>query len=468
MEDFGAALEDCQLIDLGFRGYKFTWNNKRPGTANTRERLDQAVANKEWLDMFSASIVLHKFSHALDHMPLILQTGMDNSFHSRIARGTKPEVAEIKRLKKVLERLHKGDQNEATRSEYVTASKQLDDLLLKQEIYWAQYSRIEDVAKVAVQYFENLFSFGIHDRVEECLNAVDHRISPEMLNILSEEFSADEVKTALFQMGPTKAPGLDGTNALFYQKFWHIVGNDVANAILDFLNTGFMLPELNYTYIVLIPKSVFVPGRLIINNVLVAYETLHAMHSQKKGKKGAFALNLDISKAYDRVEWSFLEGMMIKLGFPQWWIDRIMGCVTTSSFSVRIDGKTYGNFKPTRGLRQGDPLSLYLFFICAEAFTSLLAREEVFGWLHGVSICRYAPSISHLLFANDSLVFCQAKREEMQVISDVLALYAVASGQCINFEKSSVYFSSNTSREQMDWIKNALRVREVEKFESFF
>lgn len=91
MEDFGAALEDCQLIDLGFRGYKFTWNNKRPSTANTRERLDRAVANKEWLDMFSASTVLHKFSHASDHMPLILQTGMDNSFHSRIARGFKFE-----------------------------------------------------------------------------------------------------------------------------------------------------------------------------------------------------------------------------------------------------------------------------------------------------------------------------------------------------------------------------------------
>ena len=144
-----------------------------------------------------------------------------------------------------------------------------------------------------------------------------------------------------------------------------------------------------------------------------------------------------------------------------------MGCVTTSSFSICLNGKAYGNFKPTRGLRQGDPLSPYLFFICAEAFTSLLAREEELGRLHGVSICQSAPSISHLLFADDSLVFCQAKQEEVQMTSDVLDLYAMASGQCINFEKSYVYFSSNTSRVQKDSIKNVLRVREVEKFESY-
>ena len=72
MEEFEAALEECHLIDLGFRGYKFTWNNKRPGAANTRERLDRAVANKEWLDKFSVSSVSHIFSHASDHMPLIL------------------------------------------------------------------------------------------------------------------------------------------------------------------------------------------------------------------------------------------------------------------------------------------------------------------------------------------------------------------------------------------------------------
>ena len=146
-------------------------------------------------------------------------------------------------------------------------------------------------------------------------------------------------------MGPIKASGPDGMNALFYQKFWHIIGNEVTDIVLDFLHTGHMVSDINYTHIVLIPKvkkpekmadfrpislcnviykiiskvlvnrlklilpqlisptqNAFVLGCLITDNVLVAYETLHAMHIRKKGKKGALALKLDVSKVYDRVE----------------------------------------------------------------------------------------------------------------------------------------------------------------------
>ena len=108
---------------------------------------------------------------------------------------------------------------------------------------------------------------------------------------------------------------------------------------------------------------------------------------ERKVKKGALALKLDISKAYDKVKWSFLKGMMIKLGFPEWWIDRVISCVTTPSFSVHINGKAYGNTLPTRGLRQGDALSPYLFLLCAEGFTSLLAKAKEDRRLHGVSFC---------------------------------------------------------------------------------
>ena len=90
--------------------------------------------------------------------------------------------------------------------------------------------------------------------MEECLSAVSQKVSMDMQEILSREFSADEIKAALFQMEPTKAFGPDGMNALFYQKFWHIVGNDVTTVALDFLNFGIIVLEINYTHIVLISK----------------------------------------------------------------------------------------------------------------------------------------------------------------------------------------------------------------------
>ena len=177
----------------------------------------------------------------------------------------------------------------------------------------------------------------------------------------------------------------------------------------------------------------------------MAYEALHMMRGPKKGKTGTLALKLDVSKAYDKVEWGLLRRIMLKLGFPGGWVNRVMSCVTSTSFSVLINGKPYGMITPTRGLRQGDPLSPYLFLLCVEGFTSILQKAEMEEHIHDASICRRATKILHLFFADDSLLFSQASEMETQEVLEILKLYAEASDQCINMEKSSVYFSSNTS-----------------------
>lgn len=199
----------------------------------------------------------------------------------------------------------------------------------------------------------------------------------------------------------------------------------------------------------------------------MAYESLYSMHNKRSSKKGSLALKLDIRKTYDRVEWDFLNGIMSKLGLPDMWVERVISYVTTSSFSVWINGKAYRNIRPTKGLYQGDPLSPYLFLLYAESLSSLLSKAQEEGRLHGVLICMRAPTISHLLFADDSLLFCRANQEEVQVVIEVLQTYAASSGQCINFEKFSIYFSSNTAREQRDNIKGALGVREVDMFDTY-
>ena len=135
------------------------------------------------------------------------------------------------------------------------------------------------------------------------------------------------------------------------------------------------------------------PGRLISDNILIAYEITHYLLNKRERDVGYAALKLDMSKAYDRVEWSFLRRRMQRMGFANRWIDLIMECTTSVSYRIKVNGELTDNFLPERGLRQGDPLSPYLFLLCAEAFSALLHKAEGDGTLAGVKICHSAPSI---------------------------------------------------------------------------
>ena len=256
-------------------------------------------------------------------------------------------------------------------------------------------------------------------------------------------------------MHPSKAPGPDGMSPFFFQKFWHIVGHDVTTAVLSVLHSGRYLRKMNYTHIVLIPKknepeyimkfwpislgnvvsriiskvlanrlkpilpnvisdsqSAFVPGRIITDNTTVAFEMLHRMRNRTKGRKGHMAVKLDISKAYDRVEWEFLQRIMQKIGLPDQWVNLAMETVRTTSYSTLINGEPRGFFTPTRGIKQGDPLSPYLFLLCAEGLSSLIRQAVGSQLLKGVMSCQGGVKVSHLLFADDSLLFCEATIEE--------------------------------------------------------
>jgi hypothetical protein len=128
---------------------------------------------------------------------------------------------------------------------------------------------------------------------------------------------------------------------------------------------------------------------------LVAFECVHAMKRNKKGKKGLCAIKLDMMKAYDRVEWPFLRAMLLKIGFPLRLVNLVMQCISSVRFSVKVNGEMLPFFNPTRGIRQGDPMSPYLFLICAEGFSTLLNRY--FGGVidRGVRVCNRPPG-SHI------------------------------------------------------------------------
>ena len=311
-------------------------------------------------------------------------------------------------------------------------------------------------------------------------------------------------------MHPTKAPGPDGMPPLFFQKYWDIVGPCVLDCVLQALNSGTMPPRANETYIYLVPKtknpqkiteyhlisrcnviykimskvlanrlkkilpmviseaqSAFVPGRLILDNVLVAFETMHTIDQRRKGKEGLMAIKLDMSKAYDRVEWSYLEAIMRRMGFQDRWISLIMMCVSTVTYYVFINGEPRGTIIPTRGLRQGDPISPYLFLLCVEGLSAMIKRKERLGGLRGISVRRGAPSISHLFFADDSIIFCRATSGDCAQVAEELDIYEKESGQKLNKEKTLLFFSKNTCPEFQEMAKETFGAQIIHQHEKY-
>jgi hypothetical protein len=176
---------------------------------------------------------------------------------------------------------------------------------------------------------------------------------------------------------------------------------------------------------------------------------------------GSMALKLNMSKEYDHVEWGFLKHVMLKMGLHNRWISLIMECISTVSYSLLINGKPRGNIIPTKGLRQGDPISPYLFLLCAEGLNGLLNKVVAQGDIHGVSISRRGPKLTHLFFADDSLLFCRANQHECQKLQESLKIYEKASGQQLNRIKTTLFFSRNTPQSMQENIKNILGVPSI-------
>ncbi|CAH9141904.1 unnamed protein product [Cuscuta epithymum] len=301
--------------------------------------------------------------------------------------------------------------------------------LKRPDVSWCT-DRIQ-MGEMVRNYFEHLFVQGESTRVADCFRDFGQITAEKMNRLLLRDISPEEVRLAIFDMHSENAPGSDGMNRAFFQKYWVIVGLEISRLCSNIFTTGIILRELNGTNLVLIPKkdkpedmgdwrpialcnvvykifskvlanrlkvllrnligenhSAFVPGRSIVDNVVVAFETQHFLKRKCNGKEGYVALKLDMSKTYDRVGWDFLRVIMIRMGFDMRWVNMIMECVATVNYYVQFERDFLGSIIPGRGLRQGDPLSPYLFIMVAEGLSALLKKAEARGDIHGVEVCR--------------------------------------------------------------------------------
>ncbi|EPS64876.1 hypothetical protein M569_09903, partial [Genlisea aurea] len=380
--------------------------------------------------------------------------------------------------------LAKGDRNTAYFHACASARKDFNHISSITDSDGVRHSAPREIHTAFAVYFSGLFSLS-HPSQESILSstrAITSRLSEAMRDRLSAPFTSEEIWPALKSMKALSAPGPDGFSPVFFQRYWAIVHEEVSESILRLLNGHQMEGDLNHTHIILIPKvsrpeavhqfrpislcnvlykiaskmvanrlkpimdsliteeqSAFLPGRAIADNVLMAFEINHSLRRNQSSIFGS--LKLDVSKAYDRLEWSFIREVLESMAFPARFIDLVMLLISSVTYSVLVNGSTAGRFAPTRGIRQGDPLSPYLFILCADTLSAMLKTAASGSPDIGVQIAPGAPRISHLLFADDTIIYVRATLASMCLIKSVLASYEAASGQVINLEKSLLILS---------------------------
>ncbi|GJS84492.1 hypothetical protein Tco_0751033 [Tanacetum coccineum] len=339
----------------------------------------------------------------------------------------------------------------------------------------------ENVANAFVSHYENFL--GQADVVVPLCSddLFSNQLDEADALVMIREVSDQEIKDALFSMGNDKAPGPDGYTAAFFKEAWSIISKDFILAIREFFVNGKLLKELNHTIIALLPKvnapsrvndfrpisccnvlfkciskiianrikdslkvlvssnqSAFVPGRNIADNILLTQELMHNYHLDRGPSRCAF--KVDIQKAYDTVDWGFLKDILLGFGFHMRLIGWIMECVTTTSFSISINGALHGYFKGKRGLRQGDPLSPYLFTLVMEILTLMIRRRVLNSDSFKFHPYCFKLDLVNLCFADDLFLFSHGDVNSSKVIMEALDEFRDASGLTPSIPKSTAYF----------------------------
>ncbi|PKU60948.1 Putative ribonuclease H protein [Dendrobium catenatum] len=336
-----------------------------------------------------------------------------------------------------------------------------------------------EIAHALVDHFKALFNANPPPLENSFILPVGNTVPAHALASLVAPVSNEEIKSVVFGGVASSAPGPDGFSFTFYQKTWLITGFKLCSAVKHFFSTGFLPRGAKATVISLIPKGThsnsisdyrpislcnvfykiiakiianrlkpilpliinesqygFITKRCSTDNIILASEILREFKSHKR----YFCAKLDVKKAFDSVSRSFLLNRLIQKGFPDIFIKWIRGCISDVYFSISVNGTLEGFFNSSSGLRQGCPLSPLLFCIAMDGLSACLDNSQVYSFK---GINNHNCSFSHLLYADDLLVFGEASKDNTNVLNEILVYFSKASGLFINADKSSLIFSKN-------------------------
>ncbi|KAL2922219.1 LINE-1 retrotransposable element ORF2 protein [Bienertia sinuspersici] len=380
-----------------------------------------------------------------------------------------------------LDWIREGDENTKIFHQSIKKRRLQNTIHSIQDVRGDTREGLKEIAGAFIDYYKQLLGgymprFPIQDQF---MGGV--RLSADQINVLSLPFTRREVKSAMFSIHGDKAPGPDGFGSFFFRDHWDIVGESIEEAVLDVLNSGKLLKELNHTLLSMIPKSscptsvtefrpisccntlykcitkvlcsrlrmvlpslislnqgAFVQDRYIVHNILVCQDLIR--HYGRRNNRPSCMIKLDLRKAYDTVEWGFIEEMMTVLGFPDHFIALVMMCVSSPTFSLVINGCSEGFFPSKRGLRHGDPMSPLLFVLCMEYLTRVMncmTADPVFKFHPR---CKGAK-LSHMCFADDLILCCHGDIKSVEIILEAFAIFSSSTRLCANKGKTEVYCS---------------------------
>lgn len=487
--------ESCWLTHPDFRDFvKNKWSKEDQfhlALNNLSHNLD------DWNKNTFGHIKKRKFT-ILDRLGGIQRSTSWNPFLERLERQLQEELSEVCKQEEYLwhqkartEWIKSGDRNikfyhlkttNRRRRNRVCTIKNDEGIWLDDEV---------EIQNHVVSFYKDLFT---EDRIGDLMGGTMitfPTINQNDDDSLRRDISDDEIRKAIFAMGALKAPGDDGFPALFYHSNWDVVGSNLCSFVKKAYNEhgNGHIREVNQTLLVLIPKisqpvnikqfrpislcnvtyktltkvivgrlktilpyiispyqASFVPRRCIQDNIIIAQEMIHSM-KRMKAKKGFMTIKVDLEKAYYRLSWDFIHKTLKETNIPVDMINVIMECITSSSLNTLWNGRKTEVFHPTRGIRQGDPLSPYIFVICIDKLSHIIVEAISKKEWSPMRVGRSGPEISHLMFADDLLLFSEASKNHVEQVMNCLNKFCTMFGQKVSGEKTSIFFSKNVRQE---------------------